>query len=81
MQAQKIKICVQVFDRLRDDFNPKKNRDRCVRLDLYDASQLKDAQGMIVGLDALENTVKDCIKTAFQTRQTAYDEEVRFGSL
>lgn len=60
----------------------KKNRDRVVRLDLFDVSSLKDAQGMVVGLDSFESSLKDCIRTAFQTRQTAYDEEVRsFPSL
>lgn len=68
----------KVFEKIRDDFNVKKGRERCVRLDLYNANQLKSGgQGMISGLDELECLLKDCIKTAFQTRQSAYDEEAR----
>eukprot|EP00210_Caulerpa_lentillifera_P000161 g156.t1 len=68
----------RIFEKLRDDFNIRNRRDRCLRLDLYNANQLKTGgQGMISGLDELESLLKDCIKTAFQTRRSAYDEEAR----
>ncbi len=62
---------VQVFDALRYDFDTRK-RERCVRLDF----PVQQGQGSIAGLEELEQLLKAAVKTSFETRAAAYEEEV-----
>ncbi|KAA6429506.1 MAG: TRAPPII tethering factor, partial [Trebouxia sp. A1-2] len=62
----------KVFDALRYDFDTRK-RERCVRLDF----PVQQGQGSIAGLEELEQLLKAAVKTSFETRAAAYEEEVR----
>lgn len=64
----------QVFEKLQNDFNPRR-LERCVRLDFV-FQHGKGAGMSIAGMGELEHTLKQCFKAAFQTRQSAYEEEV-----
>ncbi len=58
----------QVFAALRSDFSTRK-RERCLRVDF--------AGGMVTGIDDLERTLRDAVKSTFEARTAAYDDEVR----
>ncbi|GMH45221.1 hypothetical protein BSKO_13178 [Bryopsis sp. KO-2023] len=65
----------KVFEKLQNDFNPKR-LERCVRLD-FAFGPSRESAVTILGMDDLARTLKDCVKASFQTRQAAYEEEVR----
>ena len=58
---------VQVFQALRSDFSSRR-KDRCIRVDF--------SGGMVSGVDDLERMLRDAIKTTFEARAAAYDEQV-----
>ncbi len=57
----------QVFQALRSDFSSRR-KDRCLRVDF--------SGGMVSGVDDLERMLRDAIKTTFEARAAAYDEQV-----
>ena len=60
-------VPVQVFQALRSDFSSRR-KDRCIRVDF--------SGGMVSGVDDLERMLRDAIKTTFEARAAAYDEQV-----
>jgi hypothetical protein len=60
-------IAVQVFAALRSDFSTRR-RERCMRLDF--------SGGLVTGVDDLERQLRDAVKSTFEARAAAYDEEV-----
>lgn len=65
-------MSVQVFQALRSDFSSRR-KDRCVRVDF--------SGGMVSGVDDLERMLRDAIKSTFETRAAAYDEQVAATTL
>jgi hypothetical protein len=63
---------VQVFAAVRSDFSTRK-RDRCLRVDF--------AGGLVTGIDDLERMLRDAVKTTFEARAAAYEDEVRWLSV
>lgn len=57
----------QVFAALRNDFSTRR-RERCMRLDF--------SGGLVTGVDDLERQLRDAVKSTFEARAAAYDEEV-----
>lgn len=57
----------QVFQALKSDFSSRR-RDRCIRVDF--------SGGMVSGVDDLERMLRDAIKSTFEARAAAYDEQV-----
>jgi hypothetical protein len=66
----------RVFERLKDDFNTKK-RERCVRLDTPVMSSTGVLNGPLEGMAELETFIKESVRLSFESRQTAYENEVR----
>ncbi|BDA42989.1 Trafficking protein particle complex subunit 10 [Coccomyxa sp. Obi] len=58
----------KVFAALRNDFSTRR-RERCMRLDF--------SGGLVTGVDDLERQLRDAVKSTFEARAAAYDEEVR----
>lgn len=67
-------LLMQAFEKLQSDFNLRRI-ERCVRLDF--AFEHGRGAGMtILGLNELEQTLRTCFRSAFQSRRAAYEEEV-----
>lgn len=65
---------LKAFEKLQSDFNLRRI-DRCVRLDFV-FEHGRGAGMTILGLDELEQTLRTCFKSAFESRRAAYEEEV-----
>lgn len=57
----------QVYQALRSDFSSRR-KDRCIRVDF--------SGGVVSGMDDLERMLRDAIKSTFEARAGAYDEQV-----
>ena len=57
----------QVYQALRSDFSSRR-KDRCIRVDF--------SGGVVSGMDDLERMLRDAIKSTFEARAAAYDEQV-----
>ena len=56
-----------MYQALRSDFSSRR-KDRCIRVDF--------SGGVVSGMDDLERMLRDAIKSTFEARATAYDEQV-----
>lgn len=63
---------MQVFAALRSDFSTRK-RERCLRVDF--------SGGLVTGIDDLERMLRDAVKSTFEARTAAYDDEVSYHEL
>ena len=57
-----------MYQALRSDFSSRR-KDRCIRVDF--------SGGVVSGMDDLERMLRDAIKSTFEARAAAYDEQVR----
>ena len=57
---------MQVFQALRSDFSSRR-KERCIRVDF--------SGGVVSGVDDLERMLRDAIKSTFEARAAAYDEQ------
>ena len=62
----------QVYQALRSDFSSRR-KDRCIRVDF--------SGGVVSGMDDLERMLRDAIKSTFEARAGAYDEQVRLSPI